>query len=156
MNTKRQLFQELIRQGEFLKAYKLFDQIDHATLEGVLFGLGCDEENLCAYSFACFLLLKKETIQMHSLASGLLNIAFCHYNGAYQTSLYHSKRSIELQPDDISLQEDLLFFNVVPEKIISNKEAHKIALEILQKSHSSPAALDTLERIKDDVEARQQ
>ena len=142
----KNILKQLIVQGEFLLAHELLAKIDKIILEELLFELGCDEQSLCAYSFICFLLLKRETVELHSLASGILNIAFCHLGGAYQTSLYHSKKAIELSPDDFLLKEALLFFNIIPEKIINDEEANKIAFEILQKIPTNAAALDILQR----------
>jgi hypothetical protein len=49
-----------------------------------------------------------------------------------------------MSPDDITLKEALLFFNIIPEKIISDEKAQKIAQEILLINPDSAAANDML------------
>lgn len=119
-------FKELILKGEFLKAKSIMECITKEQLETVLFEIGCDEESICAYSFICFLLLEKESVEYHCMASELLNIAFPHIYGGYQSSLYHIRRAIELEPHDNKLKKALLFFNDIPEKLVSDEEASQI------------------------------
>lgn len=68
--------------------------------------------------------------------------------GAYQTALYHSRRSIELNPAQIKLKTKLLMLNHVPEKVVSNDEARIIAHEVLQAYPENALAISTLEYIE--------
>ena len=131
---------ELILRGDFGKARLLLSQCEKDSLETVLFEIGCDEENICAYAFVSCLIQCNENVEYHCLASELLNIAFPHLKGAYQTSLYHLRRAIELDPSDLSLVEGLLFFYELPEKLISEEEARNIVDEALKKNPESPIA----------------
>jgi hypothetical protein len=144
MNNIKQKIINFILTGEFLETRNLLNKLPREDLENLIFVLGCDEGSIAAYAFICFLIQEHETISWHLLASKLLNIAFCHLEGAYQSSLFHTMRAIELCPDDISLKEALLFFNVIPEKIINDEKAKQIAREILQKKPESAVALDML------------
>lgn len=121
---------ELILRGEFLEARATMDCITKEELEIAIFEIGCDEESICAYSFICFLLLEKESVEYHCLASKLLNIAFPHIYGGYQTSLYHIRKAIELEPHNKELKKELLFFNDLPEKLVSDEEAREIRNEL--------------------------
>jgi hypothetical protein len=143
MNIKLEITKYILA-GEFLETKKLLKQLLSVELEDLLFVIGCDNGSITAYAFVCFLIQEHETIQWHLFASRLLNIAFCHLDGAYQSSLYHLLRAIELRPNDISLKEALLLFNVIPEKIIDDSKAKKIAQEILRIKPDSAAALDVL------------
>lgn len=144
MNNIKPKITGCILSGEFLETRSLLNELSQKDLEDLLFVMGCDEGSITVYAFVCFLIRENETVQLHLLASKLLNIAFCHLEGAYQSSLYHTLRAIELCPDDIALKEALLFFNIIPEKIISNEKAKKIAQEILQIKPDSAPALDML------------
>lgn len=121
---------ELILKGEFLKAISIMDSVTSKEFESLIFEIGCDDESICAYSYICFLILQNECVEYHCMASELLNIAFPHMPGAYQTSLYHIRRAIELKPNDKKLKETLLFFNDIPEKLVSDEEASRIQHEI--------------------------
>jgi hypothetical protein len=107
----------------------------------MLLDIGYNEESICSYAFICFLLLEKETVQYHCLASEILNNAFPHLVGGYESSMYHIRRAIELSPDDVELKENLLFFNEIPQKLLSNEEVKKISKEILQKKPNSKVAI---------------
>ncbi len=138
--TVESKMKNLILSGEFLEAKYFLDKVNKDIFEKIIFEIGCDEESLCAYSFICFLIKNNETVEFHCLASELLNIAFPHWIGSCQTSLYHIKRAIELKPNDITLKEALLFFNVIPEKLISDEEAKRIANNILKENPNSKVA----------------
>ncbi len=92
---------KLILSGEFLKAKSLVKEINKERLRGILFEIGFDDESICAYSFVCFLIKDNETVEYHIFASELLQGAFCHLEGGYQSSLYHWRRVVEMCPDDM-------------------------------------------------------
>ncbi|AUM97452.1 hypothetical protein RSJ11_07650 [Clostridium sporogenes] len=121
---------ELISKGEFIKAKSIISNITKDELETILFEIACDEESICAYSFICFLMMEDENVEYHCMASSLLNTAFPHFAGGYETSLHHIRRAIELDPNNKELKRTLLFFNDIPEKLVSDKEASIILDEI--------------------------
>ncbi len=146
MGTMKENIKKAIGLGNFLEAKKMLHLIDRKKLEDVLFLLGMDDENFCAYTFVVFLQLEHETIENHLLAFNLLVNAFAYLNGSYATSLYHIKRAIELDPKDIELVEMLLFVHSFPlkEKLISDDEARHIANMVLLKKPASISALSVL------------
>ena len=130
----------LILGGEFLEAKKNLHEISHAILRDLLLEIGYDEESICAYSFICFLMINHETVEFHCLASEIMNNAFPHLPGGYETSLYHIRRAVELELDDIELEENLLFYNSLPHKLVDDEEARKIAEKVLIKKPTSITA----------------
>lgn len=137
---------DLILCGKFLEAKKEVAFLGKNDLEDILEEIAFDEHSICAYTFLAFLIKENETLEYHALARMLLNIAFCHIQGAYQTALYHTYRSIELSPNDIDLQESLLFFNNIPEKVITDEEAQVIAQDVLLKKPTSKHAQRVLQQ----------
>jgi hypothetical protein len=138
---------KLILTGKFLETKYFLNKISKDIFEKIIFEIGCDEDSICAYSFICFLIKNHETIELNCLASRLLNIAFPHLEGSCQTSLYHMKRAIELDSSDISLKESLLYFNAIPEKLISDEEAKDIANNIILEDPDSEIAKFTLDSL---------
>lgn len=132
---------KLILSGAFLEAKKIVGAIDYMALRNILLDIGYNDESICAYTFICVLIFEKETVRYHCLASEVLNNAFPHLVGGYESSMYHIRRSIELSPDDIELKENLLFFNEIPQKLLSDEEAKKISEEILQKKTNSKVVI---------------
>ena len=139
----------LILQGDFIKAKGFLNELSSSQLRVLLLHMGYDEENICAYSFVCFLLLEKESVDYHCLASEVLCHAFPYLEGGYATALYHMRRSVALAPDDIELKESLLFFNTIPEKLVSDEEARIVAAEIFQRKPTSVSAQRVLAENKD-------
>ncbi|MBS1987742.1 hypothetical protein JST56_01995 [Candidatus Dependentiae bacterium] len=132
------IIEELIIKGDFFEAKKSLDSIDQEQLRIILLNLG-DDNNICAYSFICFLILDCKTIEYHSLASEILIHCFPHLGG-YAAALYHVRRYLQLCPDDVDMLEMLLFFHNVPEKLVSREEAIQVAGEILKKNPDSSHA----------------
>jgi len=140
MNNIEQKIKDLILDGNFLEANQFLDKIDLDKLASILLDIGYEEESICAYSFVCFLMLKKETKEYHSLASDILIHAFPHLIGGYKTALYHLRQAIKIDPNDIDLEEMLIFFHNVPEKLVSLEEAIKTASRVLEKKPDSNPA----------------
>ena len=74
----------------------------------------------------CFLINSEESVDYHLLASALLDHAFPYLTGAYQTSLNHVRRTIELCPDDLDLKRALLFYHDMPLELVSDQEAQEV------------------------------
>jgi len=124
------VIKELIISGQFEEGYNKIKNITFRELESILFEIACDEENICAYSFMEFVLNKNESAEYHCLTARLLNLAFYHLGGAYQTALYHIRSADKLQPDDIEITQALLFYHDIPEKLITDIEAEEIERRI--------------------------
>ena len=125
--------QKLISLGSFLEAKKLIHDMGVKQLKDTLVTIGYDNENICAYSFVCFLIFAEEKAEYHALAGEVLVQFFPYLTGAYETALYHTRRAIELDPNDIDNYGMLLFFHALPliKPLISQEEARSIAIKIL-------------------------
>lgn len=148
MNTIEQKIKHFIIAGEFSQAGRFLNEIGQDKLESILLDIGYDDECICAYSFVCFLLLKQESKDYHHLASIILIHAFPHLVGGYKTALYHIRRAIEMDPNDIDLEEMLIFFHNIPEKLVSREEAIKVATKVLEKKPESNPAKRILSEYK--------
>ena len=125
---------KLISSGSFLEAKKLISSVDRKELRNILLTIGLDDQNICAYSFVCFLMIEKETIEYHCLATEVLIHAFSYLAGAYETALYHTRKSIELDPNNIENEAMVLFFHALPfiNPLIREEEAKAVALKVLK------------------------
>jgi len=108
--------------------------MDIDTLRDSLFLIAYDNENLIPYRFVNYLLLERETSQLHYLASFLLCMALNHLDGAYQIAFFHATKAAELATNDISYMEYLLFFYEIPDQLLSKKRANDMAIQILKKT----------------------
>jgi len=121
---------KLILEGDFQEAKEHVRGMDEDTVRSILYKVGYDEKSFCAYTFVVSLLLDEETPDLHYLASELLNICFCHYEGGYESSLYHARKAVELAPNDVELLEYLLLFRDLPGRYIGQEEANEIREKI--------------------------
>ncbi|MBQ6459758.1 MAG: hypothetical protein IJJ35_09180, partial [Exiguobacterium sp.] len=101
--------------------------------------------NLSNYSVLVYLLLDTEDDKLHDLAFQVQSQPLCHIEGAYTSSLYHAQRAVDLtDAADVKRLENLLFLNIVPEKIVSDEQAKSIAKKILVLDPTNEVAKDTL------------
>lgn len=144
----KQDLEKLIFNYEFDKAKILFSKLDEKKQIDTLCLIGYESDNILVYTFICYLLQENNTAKMHSLAAEILRFSLCDVNGAYQAAFYHTKKAIELSPNDINLKEYLLFFYEIPEKLLSKEEAIKIANEVLSINKKSQPAMNVIKSTK--------
>lgn len=132
--------EKLIISLNFTEAKALVDSLNKVELENYMLELCYESENILYYSFVFDMLKSKETSFIHYIASIILSQPLCHIEGAYQAAFYHAKKAVELDEDDIELKEYLLFFNDIPDKLLSNQEAKTLAEEIINLNPKSEVA----------------
>lgn len=137
-------FKQAIVKGDFSKAKYLSIHMDLETLTDTLYLIAYDDETITPYGFVNYLLLDKESSELHYLASFLLSMGLNHLEGAYQTAFFHAKKAVELSPNDISYKEYLLLFYEIPEQLLTKEEATDIAKEILEEDPENKASLFVL------------
>ena len=72
------------------------------------------------------------------------------FNGAYWVAYRHTRRAIELEPENDRNKESLLSFYDIPDKILSMEEALKVAEEVLREKPDSIFALQKYKKIQED------
>ncbi|MCV9899902.1 hypothetical protein OKS35_07160 [Exiguobacterium sp. N5] len=135
----------LIVSGRFKEVKDIYQTTDFETFKNDLLTLAYDNENLSNYSVLVYLLLDTEDDKLHDLAFQVLSQPLGHIEGAYTSSLYHAQRAVDLtDAADVKRLENLLFLNIVPEKIVSDEQAKSIAEKILVLDPTNEVAKDTL------------
>lgn len=135
----------LIVSGRFKEVKDIYQTTDFETFKNDLLTLAYDNEDLSNYSVLVYLLLDTEDDKLHDLAFQVLSQPLCHIEGAYTSSLYHAQRAVDLtDAADVKRLENLLFLNIVPEKIVSDEQAKSIAEKILVLDPTNEVAKDTL------------
>ncbi|USG64640.1 hypothetical protein NDK47_21225 [Brevibacillus ruminantium] len=141
------MIREAILKGDLLTAKEQVSKIDFSAFSDLLHELAYDTSDLVCYTFVNFLMYSQgERSDLHHLASSLLSHPLCHIEGAYKSALLHSRRASELSPEDVALKEYLLFFHIIPEKLVSKEEAIEIASVVLQVEPNSQVAKDIFSR----------
>lgn len=123
--------EKYINSGDFDKAQDLYKHMDFHTFHANLLEIAFDNSEITNYTFIVSLLSADKCARLHDLAYLLLSQPLCHIEGAYVSALYHAKKAVELTNEqDITLLENLLFLNSVPDKVVSDEEARRIAGKI--------------------------
>src|ERR1700722_17193418 len=116
-NMFEQNFINYLHKGEYHQAKALTKNISFDTLYDVLLKISFEKDSLLPYSFLIFMLLDKETAQVHHAASVIMSTALSHYNDAFSIGLLHARKAAILEPDILAHQEWLLSFYNIPEQI---------------------------------------
>lgn len=139
MNPKDKLNYELIN-GNFFEAKFWASKLTDKEMFDCLMRIAFENQNILSYVFVTYLISIDNTAELHSLASDILGSPLCHLNGAYQGALFHARRALELDPNNIRYKEWILFFYEIPDRLVSREEAEKIASDILKENPSNWAA----------------
>ncbi len=141
-------FELLILKGEFERAKKIVKKFSNKELKDILFQISYSSGSIAPYGFICFLLQEYETSELHLMAAVLLSHGINHLPNAYNLALFHARRAVSLEPNSGN-KEFLLFFHELPEKLISDNDAIKIAKEILKETSNSKIAKEIIDELGD-------
>lgn len=135
MEVKEKLYQ-LLSDGKIDEAGALIKDIDEELLneeiQDVLLEISFNKQSIVPYTVILKLLLENERANLHAFASTLLSNPLCWIEGAYCAGLYHQRRAVELEPENVAFKEYLLSYNSLPDKILDDKEALEIRKQILK------------------------
>lgn len=121
-----------------------------AEMEDILYQIAYNpdtgESNLLVYTFMQKLISKTETWQIHISISRLMGSILNFIDKAELIGLYHGWRALELNPNNAEIMEYLLYYNHIPEKLLKDNDAIKLAEKVILKKPESLAALMTLSK----------
>ncbi len=102
--------------------------------------------NITLYTLAASMLINEESAGEHQWASYLMAMPLCAYNGAYSLGLFHARRALELDPNNVDYKRFLILFHDIPERLIKKNEAIRIAQEVLQEDPDCGVSKNVLKR----------
>jgi hypothetical protein len=144
-STLKLSFFDCLNRGDIRGARVIVSRRPNEVVQDWVIEYGFDSNSITAYTFAWQLIHEEESADHHFMASTLMATALCHIPGGYATALYHARRAIELNPEDIELWEWLLFFYEIPDSLVSREEAEAIAKKVLVVKPDSNPAQKTLD-----------
>ncbi|MGR2741984.1 hypothetical protein CN553_08345 [Bacillus cereus] len=140
--------ENLITSADFEEAEKLFKNNNFEEFSEEILYVTYENSSITKYSFINYLLMKKESSDLHDLAFDLLVNPLCHIEGAYHSALYHAKKSVELtKEENMDSLLQLLFLHSVPDKLISDTKAIEICNKILELDASNEIAKETIKEL---------
>lgn len=134
--------------GNFSKVDELVKNLNLSELETFIDKLCYENRDLSAYTYINYRISKaKETelAKLHIIACSILIIYFTYVEGAYSSGLYHAKKAVELEPNNVECLELLLTFYGLPEQLMDREEAREIAEKIIKIEKTSISAKNILE-----------
>ena len=148
MSLKEKI-KKLLESGDLEELESLLSGMDMSKWDEYIIDITYDHKSLASYSVVCMMLIKRETSRLHCLASAILTHSLCPFEGSYKAALYHIRKAVKIDPNDIGLKEALLFFHEVPDCLVGIEEAKKLIREILEVKPDSKCALGALRRMED-------
>ncbi|MCU4798047.1 hypothetical protein OB971_23820 [Bacillus cereus] len=140
--------ENLITSADFEEVEKLFKNNNFEEFPEEILYVTYENSSITKYSFINYLLMKKESSDLHNLAFDLLVNPLCHIEGAYHSALYHAKKSVELtKEENVDSLLQLLFLHSVPDKLISDTKAIEICNKILELDASNEIAKETIKEL---------
>lgn len=144
MEKELKAYIELLNTFEFEELEKELNKLPDKKRESVLRNMAykpkSDQNNLLVYTFLFSLIVKDETSQLHLLLSKIMGLALNHISQAETIGLYHGLKALQLDPENVDIMEYLLYFNQIPEKLLSDDLATSFAERIIDVRPNSVAA----------------
>jgi hypothetical protein len=141
-------FLECVKIGSYKEAKRFIENMSCDELCQFIIELGFDADELSLYTFVTFLLIEKETPELHYCAAVLISQVFAYIEGAYSMGLFHARRAMEMAPEDPSYKEYLLLYHDIPDKLLTRKEAIAVAKELEFQDPGNLAAKSVLQAIQ--------
>lgn len=150
----KQQLKDLIYKGKFQDAKELIGKTNISDFSSFILDLGFENYSIAVYGFLVSYLLDKENAEVHSLAAEVLSSSLCRYEGAYSIGLFHARKAVELDEENIEYKQFLLLFHDIPDHLIGVVEAIGIAKQILAKKPESVVANQLVDYYKKLLDAK--
>ena len=143
MKKEKQHIIDLIYQLDFENAAKHLFQLSEEEQISLMVCEAADTDSINILSI-------QNTAFYHQVISEAL-IQMCWLEGGYNLAFYHACKLLELKPV-VEVKEYLLFFNTIPEKLLSEEKAYTLSKEIIAEKPDSIAANGIFSRLREKYE----
>lgn len=130
-------------QGKYNEVEKKCSSMNVYDIRDLIMNIAYDTESLFVYSFVGYMIERTKSIIWIELAIDILLNPLCFIEGAYSVALFHA-RNLLLIENNVKNLERIIFFYNMPEKLVDEAEAKKIANEILKLEPDNIIAHDVL------------
>ncbi|PNZ70261.1 hypothetical protein E2556_06615 [Staphylococcus croceilyticus] len=141
--------------GEFEQVRQLMSQADFLDFEEAYISCAHEHESMMFYTCILDMIKFEESAELHDLAFLLLVYPLSEVEGALDSAYYHAQSSIQLtNGQEVKSLLQMLLLHAIPEPVISDSEAFKVAKQILKldpKNHVARNALKETAKRMDNV-----
>lgn len=150
MKKEKQYIIDWMYQLDFENAAKHLFQLPEEEQISLMVCEAADTDSIIILGFLSYILSIRNTAFYHQVISEAL-IQMCWLEGGYNLAFYHACKLLELKPV-VEIKEYLLFFNTIPEKLLSEEKAYTLSKEILSEKPDSIAANGIFSRLREKYE----
>ena len=139
--------EEGILNAQYEKVAKKFENMNDKDIQDVInFNIADKTESLSVYGFTQYMFKKTGNTLWLNLSVIIMAYTLCWIEGAYAVGIFHARELVSLKKnvDNLLL---LLSFYGLPEHLMNDDEAEKIAKEILELDSNNETAISVLNEI---------
>ncbi len=130
---------EYLTKAEFEKAEELLSGLTKAQIKDILRSIACETDSIVVVGFVLYLYERAQDDFWYDCAVSLLLSPFCYIDGAYSLAFRYAGIVLSHERSEENLVQ-MLFFHEIPEKLLTDEEARKIAEEIIAVNPENEAA----------------
>jgi hypothetical protein len=135
------MLSDSIINGEFETAKNLLSGMTFAQIQSSIYKISFDTENIMVYKFLEFMYEMTNEIFYLECCVHVLCLDLAGVEGAYRLALYYQRKINKVLGENIGNLEMMLFFNTIPEKLVTDPEAEIFAKRLLELDENNNAAL---------------
>lgn len=145
-NVLEEIENEILN-AQYDKVAKKFENMNNEDITDIIyFNIADRTESLSVYGFTQYMFKKTSNTIWLSLSSSIMAYILCRIEGAYAVGIFHARELVSMEKNINNLILLLSFYGL-PENLMTDEEAEKIAKEILAINTNNEEALAVLNEI---------
>lgn len=128
------------------EANKKIVNINKQEIYEIIWNMADITESFTFYGFSQYMYKKTENVIWLNLSASLLSFTFCCVEGAYAVGIFHAREAVKIEKNLENLVTLLSFYGL-PEHLMDDEEAEKVAKEILELDKNNERVICVLNEI---------
>ncbi len=129
-----------LEQGRYIEVEEICKEMEISKLRDMMMDIAYETESISVYGFIVHMKQKRESKEWLNLAVDIMLNPLCIIEGAYSIALYHARELLSFDRNAQNLERILFFYNI-PERLVDEGEAYRIAEELLAIEPDNKVAL---------------
>lgn len=145
----KERLKKYVLSGKFKIAFEeIVKNMTFKEFDDLLTDIAYDSQSVIIYAFICYLISINNCVEYHNVAQSIMCNPLCFIDGAYETALYHNRVILEAEPNNVNANLMLLFYNTLPDKLVSDEAALSAAKNILAREPKNVVAANYISEYK--------
>jgi hypothetical protein len=142
------MLSDSIINGEFETAKDLLSEMSYTQIQSLIYKISFDTESIMVYKFLEFMYETTNEIFYLECCVHVLCLDLTAVEGAYRLALYYQRKINKELGENVGNLEMMLFFNTIPEKLVTDSEAEIFANKLLNLDKNNNVAIDYFRNIR--------